>query len=97
MIDQKLRISEAGLALIVRKGLQREHCYLTQWNDKWQAYSFVEDFGILAVPPHSGELRLQVGEERDVAAVRQNAGCEQTWPFPRTLASCGYRLVKNEM
>lgn len=36
-----MRISEAALALITRVNAQDEAEYLTQWNEKWQAYSLI--------------------------------------------------------
>lgn len=36
-----MRISEAALALITRVNTQDETEYLTQWNEKWQAYSLI--------------------------------------------------------
>lgn len=36
-----MRISEASLALITRVNAQGETEYLTQWNEKWHAYSLI--------------------------------------------------------
>ena len=36
-----MRVSEAALALITRVTPQGEAEYLTQWNEKWQAYSLI--------------------------------------------------------
>ena len=36
-----MRFSEAALALITRVNAQGETEYLTQWNEKWQAYSLI--------------------------------------------------------
>jgi hypothetical protein len=36
-----MRVSEAALALITRVNPQGETEYLTQWNEKWQAYSLI--------------------------------------------------------
>lgn len=36
-----MRVSEAALALITRVSAQGETEYLTQWNEKWQAYSLI--------------------------------------------------------
>ena len=36
-----MRISEAALALITRINAHGETEYLTQWNEKWQAYSLI--------------------------------------------------------
>ena len=36
-----MRISEAALALITRVNMRGEMEYLTQWNEKWQAYSLI--------------------------------------------------------
>jgi hypothetical protein len=39
--DAAMRVSEAALALITRVDAQGEMEYLSQWNEKWQAYALV--------------------------------------------------------
>jgi ADP-ribose pyrophosphatase YjhB (NUDIX family) len=83
MIDQKMRISEAGLALIVRKGMRGENQYLTQWNDKWQAFSLVgghrkrqESFRDCCIREIEEELGLTRNIDFQLAPPHEGQACE---------------------
>lgn len=64
-----MRISEAALALITRVNARCETEYLTQWNEKWQAYSLIgghRDEGESFRECCMREVEEELGLKRDV-------------------------------
>jgi 8-oxo-dGTP pyrophosphatase MutT (NUDIX family) len=69
-----MRISEAAFALITRVNAQGEAEYLTQWNEKWHAYSMIgghreegESFRECCIREVQEELGLVPGSDIHIA------------------------------
>ena len=80
-----MRTSEAALALITRINPQMETAYLTQWNEKWQAYSLIgghreegESFRDCCIREIAEELALVSENDFHVANEPLNGFCQYT-------------------
>jgi ADP-ribose pyrophosphatase YjhB (NUDIX family) len=80
-----MRISAAALALIERVGCGDATEYLTQWNDRWRAFSLIgghvepgESFRDCCVREVAEELELAPGVEFEVAPQRLGPRCDYT-------------------
>ena len=69
-----MRISEAALALFARPGADGDREFLTQWNEKWQAYSLIggarepgESFRECCIREVVEELELVPGQDFRIA------------------------------
>ncbi len=81
----RMRVSEAGLAVITRVVAQGNTEYLTQWNDKWRTYALIgghrevgESFRDCCIREIEEELGLQREVDFKVAAVPLGPRLEYT-------------------
>lgn len=94
-----MRVSEAALALITRVNAQGETEYLTQWNEKWQAYSLIgghreagESFRECCIREVEEELGLKRDVDFTVADDPVTPTCEYTAYSHSALEKTRYRV-----